>query len=692
MLIAAGLLISGQVKADEVTATTYAQLKSYIEGATGECTINVASDLTGADPITIQNGQVITLKLSNDATITLDAEETMIYLKKGTLDVTGAGTLTGTCSFDGWMNLISIWGSTDPLATNYSVLYIREGVKATCKNTVVGVSNNGGYAYGVKVYIEGYVYSDAGPLSVNGSIQATTGNVPEITISGTAACSLQNFQVPEWDNEWMDPCTIYAAGYAIWNISGTVTGCLPIYAKSGVLNINGATLTVTQTVAEGEYVIPQPNGSGCTGGQGSAIVLDSKNGYAGKMELNISGNTTITASENAYALDELKTDATASKTDAVIISGGTINGNINTTAEVKSGCVLNGTITGGTFSDKTIKDYVSNVNGVIDVKTSGEETVYVVNGMPSGKDWVTTIAAAGTTDYVKIADKAIEEVTSDKEIAYLNMPKESKVIVRKGAKLAVGEAVLGEEAIIEVEAGGKLVINGTNGLIAFVPENIVLKANADGRGKFVLNPNVKANKTPYATVEYYSNARALQNGYRWDIFVCPFVSIDYMMGNMTSEDILEGKVLGSAYQYWNGSTWVNCQTKQQLLDNAEAFTAIAITNTCKKDHHCTYTMKGQLQGNISGIFNLGKGYNYFGNGYMADMDAQAMMTDIKSQSQNVKSVIWVWNASEQRFQDFQDKNIGSMKDLNGMDFFILQAINDADVELNYESLVWDKNK
>lgn len=715
MLIAVGLLISGQMKAANVAKVTigdieteYSTLLAAFNAAKGNtATIKMldhATDLEAA--MEVGQGKSIALGTGSDITWdlagkTVSMKNYQIHLKYAKLTIVNSVSGEGGINVEGkYTNSENVpfgnnptstvyvpfvlFGSNDPNVSEeyYTMFTVEDGVTINSNVYFASISNDGyspAAAFGVNIVMNGYVNSIWG-ISINGNIQQGTGTVPEIHINGTiVGC-------------------IYCAGYAKWYVTGTIDDGeqdsfgeynAPVYIKAGEVYLDGATIIADAP----DYHEPVPNGNGSTA-WGSAIVIDSHVAYTKgyEMVVNISGDTKV-YSAKGYAIEEVVTKGD-DKLPEIVISSGTFECEekacVKTTDVVKQQIKNNGTITGGTFSSEEIKDYVGNIDGVIDVQ-AGDETKYVVNGMPEGKTWVSTIAAAGATDYVKIT--ANEEVASDKTIAYLNIPGANKVTVKSGAKLSVGEVVLGELAVIEVEAGGTLIVNGTNGLIAFETSNLVLKADASGYGKFVLNPDVKANKTPYATVEFYAaNARAMDKGYRWDIFVCPFVSIDYLMGNMTEEDILEGKTLGSAYQYWNGTQWVSCSTKQQLLDNAGAFMPIAITNTCNKDHRCTYTMKGQLQGNISGVFNVERGFNYFGNGFMADMSAQDMMDAIVAQSNKVESVIYIWNAQNQRFQDFQSNNIGSMPDLKGTDFFILKATANDAVDLDYKTLVWDKNK
>ena len=138
------------------------------------------------------------------------------------------------------------------------------------------------------------------------------------------------------------------------NISGgTVEGYAAIGIKSGTLNITGGTVkgTKNDTVLGDEH--SATNGIAY---DGSAIVIDSYIGYAGEMNLNISGDAVI---QSAYStvIREIGNNAGATNVVSINISGGTLTGGTDmacvmvrdVTAETVS-------ITGGSF-DSDVKDY-----------------------------------------------------------------------------------------------------------------------------------------------------------------------------------------------------------------------------------------------------------------------------------------------------------------------------------------------
>lgn len=692
MLIAVGLLISGQVKADVVTATTYAELKSQIEGATGERTINVKTDLTGDQTITIENGQIITLNLIDDATITLNAETNFLVLLHGTLNLTGEGTITSTCSTAGWKQMIKIIGSTDPSAVDYSVLNVGEGISLTCNTTAINVTFCPGTkcSYGVKVNVAGYVYGAGNAISVNGTIQVTTGNVPEFYISGTLACSEENVYIDSWKDD-LNPQAIYAAGYAKWNITGTVMGACPIYVKGGAVTLDGATVTAT-----GEYKAPTVQNNGADG-CGSAIVYDSNAAYSDHMSITIIGETKV-SSEAGYAIEECVTSGADKMTaqDFVIVSGtftGGTQGCITMTGILsedvkKDGTVSGGTYTGVTNTEEEIKQFLAvapDGNKIITPVEVGGTVVYVVADKPKDKDWVSTIAAAGATDYVKIT--ANEEVASDKAIAYLNIPGANKVTVKTGAKLSVGEIVLCADAIIEVEAGGKLIVNGTNGLIAFETTNLVIKADAEnGMGTFILNPAVKANKSPWATVEYmtgeYCGSETLfgKTKYHWEVLASPFAEIL----KITSDAAYFSHVVNGNFE--------TC-SRTDIVNDTEAFGVFAICSNTTQGNPTKFVFEGKLQGaNSLENYSVNKKFNYMGNAYMGKMNAKEMVQELQQSASAVHTLVYLWNVQYMKWDSYTGYQLDELGNVNPMAAIVLYSDKEGSINLDYEKLIWNTNK
>ena len=360
VLMATMLLMGTNVKADEVSVATDAELVAAFTNIPDTRTITLTDDIelveaSTANPLIIDGGQEVTLDLNGHSLS--GYTDPVIRVNHGKLDITGTGTFTSR------VDAVVLKGSTESTASEYSVLTVGANVKIVGTNSdyILWITNNNGCAYGAKMIINGEARSAKAGLYINGNVQQKDGNVPEIYVNAGA-------KVIAADNE----VGIYAAGYGKWYIKGYVSGGTGIYAKSGnfVVSDNAKVVATADT-----YEPAEPNGNGYTGGMGCAIIQDSKNGYAGGMTLVVTGDATLESNAaGGYAIQEIKTDASQSKTENITISGGTINGNVNMTGEVQEHVVLNGTITGGTFSTD-ISEYLDPTKGALEQTANGYEVV-----------------------------------------------------------------------------------------------------------------------------------------------------------------------------------------------------------------------------------------------------------------------------------------------------------------------------
>lgn len=372
VLMAAMLLIGTNVKA--VVVSTWDALASELEGEATEITLgdNIAMPEDGQ--ISITGGKVLTLNLSGH-NLTYSGTTTYypIVLDGGNLTINGAGTISST-----FYAVIKVVGSYEDVA-NYSVLTVNQGVNMTCVGSYAfvvaqaktpGTNSASKHGYGIVINFDGYLAAtgEAGTAFwVLGNIKDTEGNIPQITIGEHAHLVGAT-----------DGLGYYAGGYANNVVEGKIEGGTGIYAKAGEITIDGGTVLSNATT----HSDPEANGNGFTGGLGCAIVSDSHNGYAGEMEITITGNATLgTTADGGYAIQEVKTHAEESNTESLVIESGTINGNLETTAELKADIILNGTITGGTYTgnileylDESATDYEV-VGGKVVVKVAVDVTV-----------------------------------------------------------------------------------------------------------------------------------------------------------------------------------------------------------------------------------------------------------------------------------------------------------------------------
>ena len=360
------------------------------------------------------------LILDNIGSVNIDNAEIasnsagVVEVENGELNVTGKSIIQS--STEGVA--IVLYGSVEDVA-NYSNLTIGKDVTVNAPNGWgIGIFGNddASKAYGVVVNINGAINAKRG-ITINGNVNQVTGNVPVININDEAILNCSSVGAD-----------IYAAGYGIWTIgAATLNAATPIYAKSGVINIDGATIEACGAKAD-----PQPNNNGFYS-TGDAIVMDTNKSYAGAVLLNIYGDATI-KSTNGYAIQEVITNGTTSSAagiaitgDETMLAGGA--GSVQMTDNFRNAMIngssstyewiLNG-ISGGVYSE--LPSVVADGYVAQEVEISGE-TYYKVVPKPEEP-----VAPASQTTYI----------INDSEWDYaVNLTNSSAIVVKTGATFKV---------------------------------------------------------------------------------------------------------------------------------------------------------------------------------------------------------------------------------------------------------------
>lgn len=356
------------VKAMDVT--TADELKTCLAGTGTECTLK--SQLTLSENLD--------LDLNNK---TLNLEDSIVVGNGKKLTITGSGNVKGvgvdlfSVTAGGIIDLVSgsyttnsaqgsiIWVKGDTVANN-SKTNVTIGKNAVLtSNYPIGVGNNKGAAYGLTINVYGTlnaslvdstVYNEGTiGIYINGSIQKTTDDVPVINVYDGAKVTAEHGK----SNGDDDAPAVYAAGYAIWNISGgEFTGDEALSIKAGKFNITGG-----KFIANGVFVDPALAYSNGTEATGAALSVTANNSYAGNVEMNVS-DVTVT-SKNGYAFYEgisLKSDGTAAagkiafKDNGLKITSGVFTGNSEKGAIKTS---IKEFITGGTYNTQISDSYLA---------------------------------------------------------------------------------------------------------------------------------------------------------------------------------------------------------------------------------------------------------------------------------------------------------------------------------------------
>ena len=238
-------------------------------------------------------------------------------------------------------------------------------------STIVADSAKGDYP---AVFIKGQDDSGktyAPELNIYGTVQSA--KTPAIQGNGTDR-GVSHVNVFEGAVVKSESLAVYLPQPCEVNITGgLVEGYCGIGIKSGTLDISGGTVrgVANDNVIGDEY--SQTNGISY---DGSAIMIDSYIGYAGQVQINISGNAVV-ESKYSTAIREIGNDKSQTNLVGLDITGGTVLGAKDTDAVlVRDVTAKDVNISGGEFSSIVKKEYCA--PGFTPVTTANSEGRYGV--------------------------------------------------------------------------------------------------------------------------------------------------------------------------------------------------------------------------------------------------------------------------------------------------------------------------
>lgn len=350
----------------------YDSLELAIAAAGPNDTINLVAD------VVLKNSQNINKTVNiNLNGHTISSDNSVFKIEGGSLNLTGSGTIKETKPYYG---AVVMTGSTKSNDESYSTLNVGEDVVLEGWSGVF-VDHLNNKSYGVVANIEGTINSildtngDPGAgVYINGLIQHKD-NYPIVTFT-------EKSKITSLGNG------IYVAGYTKVNINGAyIEGKESALAiKSGIININSGTI-----ICDGSDETPTTPNSNGINASGTAIQIESNNGYAGDINLNIKDGHIESKNSNTI-YEYTKDSSTQTKVNHINISGGKfISGNEKTVFLFSNSFKNNisNFITGGEFKTdpsaylKTGYSVVTS-NGYFEVvkSTFKTENVNVSNDIP----------------------------------------------------------------------------------------------------------------------------------------------------------------------------------------------------------------------------------------------------------------------------------------------------------------------
>lgn len=557
-------------------------------------------------------------------------------------------------------------GYSKTTTTNRYTLSILENVTLISENDyaimIQAPSSSYKMSAGVIVNVAGKVFGKYGSIYIHGLVQVMTGNVPEINIKDGAVLG-------DFEDECNASSCIYAAGYGKWTIgAATLKAATPIYSKAGILEVNGATIK-----ACGAFSNARPNGNGFFS-TGDGIVLDSKAGYAGNMQLLVT-SATIT-SENAYAIQEVKTESPTSQTINMTIQHGSLAGQKGALAVSDDFAAIaeDGGRPDGTFV----------VNAVIGGKYSTKPTV-----IADGYEAVQIYGQEPFMWEVKAKTEASYTTKEFAETSYdeFTVPANEEYVVKNGQTITIGKLTIGNDADsrarVRVEPTGKLIIG--EGGIAYNNnkgvESLLLESSNSSTGILMFNGASKLTSSILGTVEMYAHTRIIDAA--TNEYLCQHFGLPLYVGGASIE-----KNAPAAYGVWNVQNgWENVHSSY-ILNNGPWDGNNVTTNT--ENEGSLFKFKGCLVGNVDATYNFTSGdygYKFFGNSYTAPMKMTELMNQYAAKVGVDGSVwdgtVWVFKPSdyETMGQHFVQWNGAEAIEENAMidplqGFFLLHKSNE----------------
>lgn len=405
------VLVPVITNAETINVKTMEELLNAVKGNNtvvldDNITLNKALEINGNNVVLDLNGKTITIT------------EKYIDLIKGSLEITGKGTIKDTRVLEATGSTIYVEGSTNKSDTGYSTLYVGKNITIDTTQWGLSVWDTSAKAYGVTVNFDGTIVSTgskAGGITIQGNIKndGTAINVPVINLSKTTKITATG----------SDGFPLYGAGAGQWNVVEAtcegINGALGV--KSGRFNIVNATLKAT-----GKPGVVEGYGNGING-VGAAIQIESNNTYFGKIELLITQNSQI-ISEKGNSIYHYSAQTGVNNLNELRIYDGNFVGDIvfqeNDKVYVK----------GGTFQTDSIGNYVE--NGYKLIKLS--ETKYTVSNI----------------NYIDVEGASATVTVDGKETKYASI--EAGIKVKVNAKADTGYYV--KEIIVKDSKDNKITV------------------------------------------------------------------------------------------------------------------------------------------------------------------------------------------------------------------------------------------
>lgn len=596
-------------------------------------------------------------------------------------------------------------------------------------------------AFGVRVFINGTVDGTVRGVNVCGNINQTPGIVegatdrkpaypyydhyfPYIKIGKDAEVYCEPYGISDNGNGG-----IYLGGWAIVDIEGAVHGQTGVMVKAGDV-----------LVQDGSVYSDCPSAS-FTGNyhgtvEGSGIFVASSASYAGESSVTVAGDSYI-AGNGGCAIVDICATSTKEQTNTAVthidITGGTIvagetgaislGTNTSNVTDITGG-VVEGKVDIGDASDESQRFHTDvtnllpntdNYHTTVIKDEGGKQTIVISQGETPATEpgqettpWSWCADDAQTGKNVAWTKKEDAEIPQNKTITLGELQIVSgtgegagarqQLTINSGAILQVDHLVMNDYARIIVEAGGKLIVKGAQGIVAPKAENIVLKYDSQNKtyATFLFNPAVSSNRHPNATVEFTTNSWWVSNegeNYQWEWFGIPTYNQAQAISSKAGNDAVYASVEVFENDTWTdlgyiGGAYDNNPAVLAKLDKPfNAYNLMAYRGPSAAAP--TITISGELVGNMNAPLNANMKWNTFANSYTAEIDAPALINYLAQHSQNIDPIIWVAENSGNSSITWGAKEADDIESLKPMQAFLLRNANYVETTaINYADMVY----
>lgn len=464
-----------------VNGTGYETLQEAIGAANAGDTVTIAKDLALTEGITVAKAITLDLggkKLTASGCSAVTVTGASATVRGGTIEVSaGSDTYAVTVGASGSLSTESVTiighGASGVLVNGGSYVKRLTNIQATDGFGIRVVnggsaSHEGGMVvanYGVFVAGSGSTFNmnggdiSAAGFGITGNGLAANGGTT-INISGGSVSSTDSIAVYH-----PQAGTLTVSG---GSLSGTYGG---IGIKSGTLTVTGGTIAGT---SGGAYVDGESNGNGINV-SGSAIHVDSRAGYAGGMNISISGGTL--SSNNGYAIDEVSGGG-SSQISSLSVIGGSFRAALGS---IRLAPGANASVSGGSFSHEVPAEYCATgfvcdgENGSYDIVRADSiveaqigDTTYktLAEAIAAAKDGDTVVLLRSVSvdgEGIVVSGKAITLDLNGKTITGSGITGAAVVSAAGGSAVTVlgnGGTVTGSDSPALATTGGSLVVSG----------------------------------------------------------------------------------------------------------------------------------------------------------------------------------------------------------------------------------------